>query len=217
MQNLLLSEPGLTSGESTEILEATEAMEVDPLMMLMAEMAHLPMDTGQSGVPLGAFQLELTELGYTPSLIGSMDTPPSPITAADNALLDLTDPKIQNRRHPKPQGLEDQRVHRMRDPLRNPEWLSRKGSHPPPESNQQDHPLEGNYYSGHKLFLLMWFLYFIKVFYRKCSYWIGQYYILEDRNSDFYSNCYLNVLVLVLDSGCRLMVPIVTPSTACFS
>ena len=95
VRDLLLSEPGLTGGESTEILEAAEAMEVDPPMMLMAEVTHLPMDTGQSGVPPGTFQPELMELGYTPSLIGSMDTPPSPITAADNALLDITDPGAQ--------------------------------------------------------------------------------------------------------------------------
>ena len=95
VRDLLLSELGLTGGESTEILEATEAMEVDPLMMLMAEVTHLPMDTGQPGVPSGTFQPELTEPGYTPSLIGSMDTPISPITAEDNALLDITDPGAQ--------------------------------------------------------------------------------------------------------------------------
>ena len=93
--DMLLSELGLTGGESTEILEAPEAMEVDPPMTLMAEAAHLPMDIGQSGVPLGTFQPELTGPGYTPSLIGSMDTPPSPITAEDNTLLDITDPGAQ--------------------------------------------------------------------------------------------------------------------------
>ena len=91
--DLLLTELGLTSGESTEILEATEAMEVDPPMMLVAEAT--PMDTGQPGFPSGALQPELTGPGYTPSLIGSMDTPPSPITDADNTLLDVTDPGAQ--------------------------------------------------------------------------------------------------------------------------
>ena len=95
VRDLLLSEPGLTGGESMEILEAAEAMEVDLPMMLMAKATHLPMDTGQPGVPPGTFQLELAELGYTPSLIGSMDTPPSPIMAVDNALLDITDPGAQ--------------------------------------------------------------------------------------------------------------------------
>ena len=91
--DLLLKELGLTVSESTEFLEATEAMEVDQPVMLVAEVTHLPMDTGQSGVPSGTFQLELTGVGYTPSLLSSMDTPPSPITDADNALLDNIDPR----------------------------------------------------------------------------------------------------------------------------
>ena len=93
--DLLLTEPGLTGSESMEFLEAAEAMEVDQPMMLVAEAMHLPMDTGQSGVPSGTFQPELTGLGYTPSLISSMDTPPSPITDVDNTLLDVTDPGAQ--------------------------------------------------------------------------------------------------------------------------
>ena len=93
VQDLLLTEPGLTGGESMEILEATEAMEVDPSMMLVAEATS--MDTGQPGFLSGKFQQELTEPGYTPSLIGSMDTPPSPIMDADNALLDVTDSGAQ--------------------------------------------------------------------------------------------------------------------------
>ena len=91
MQDLLLSESGLTVGESTEILEAAEVMDVDPPMVFMAKMEHQPMETGQLNVPLGTFQSELTEPGYTPSLIDSTDTPPSPITAVDNALLDVAD------------------------------------------------------------------------------------------------------------------------------
>ena len=95
VQDLLLKEPGLTGSESTEFLEAAEAMEVDQPVILVAKTMHLPMDTGQSSVPSGTFQPELTGAGYTPSLIGSMDTPPSPITEADNALLDNTDPRAQ--------------------------------------------------------------------------------------------------------------------------
>ena len=75
-----------------EFLEAAEAMEVDQLVMLVAKAMHLPMDTGQSSVLSGTFQLELIGSAYTPSLIGSMDTPSSPITDADNTLLDNTDP-----------------------------------------------------------------------------------------------------------------------------
>ena len=113
--DLLLKEPGLTSGESTEFLEAAEAMEVDQPVMLVAEATHLPMDTGQSGVLSGTFQPELMGVGYTPSLIGSMDTPPSPITDVDNALLDNTDPGVQAPETSKapgagrPEGLPSQR------------------------------------------------------------------------------------------------------------
>ena len=95
VQDLLLTELGLTGSESTEILEAAEAMEVDRPMILVAKATHLPMDTRQPGVLSGTFQQELMGLGYTPSLISSMDTPPSPITDAVNALLDVTDPKAQ--------------------------------------------------------------------------------------------------------------------------
>ena len=95
VRDLLLNEPGLTGSESTEFLEAAEAVEVDQLVMLVAEATQLPMDTGQSSVPSGTFKPELTGAGYTPSLIGSMDTPPSPIMDADNTLLDNTDPRAQ--------------------------------------------------------------------------------------------------------------------------
>ena len=93
--DLIHTEPGLTGSEIPEIVEAVvetaEAMEVDQPLVLTAEPMHLSMDTGLPETPVGAFQLELTGLGYTPSLIGSLDTPPSPITAADNALLDAVD------------------------------------------------------------------------------------------------------------------------------
>ena len=49
------------------------------------------MDTGLPETPVGTFQPELTGAGYTPSLISSLDTPPPPIMAADNALLDAMD------------------------------------------------------------------------------------------------------------------------------
>ena len=95
VRDLIRSELGLTGSEIPEIVEAVvetaEAMEVDQPLVLMAEPMHLPMDTGLPEAPVGTFQLELTSPGYTPSLIGSLDTPPSPITAADNALLDAVD------------------------------------------------------------------------------------------------------------------------------
>ena len=98
VQNLIRVEPGLTGGETPETLgtaETAEAMEVDPLMVFMAESMHLPMDTGLPEAPMGTFQLELTGAGYTPSFIGSVNTPPSPIMATDNTLLDLIDPETQ--------------------------------------------------------------------------------------------------------------------------
>ena len=98
VQNLIHVEAGLTDGEALETMEVVgtaEAMEVDPPMVFTAETMHLPMDTGLPEAPLGTFQPELTGPGYTLSLIGSVDTPPSPITATDNALLDVADPETQ--------------------------------------------------------------------------------------------------------------------------
>ena len=93
--DLIRTEPGLTGSEIPEIVEAVvetaEAMEVDQQLALTAESMHLPMDTRLPETPAGTFKLELTGPGYTPSLIGSPDAPPSPITVADNALLDAVD------------------------------------------------------------------------------------------------------------------------------
>ena len=47
------------------------------------------METEQTGVSPGTFQLELGMPGYNQSLVGSADKPPSPITAEENALLDM--------------------------------------------------------------------------------------------------------------------------------
>ena len=47
-----------------------------------------PMETEQPELSPGNFRLELTELGYTPSLMSSPDSPPSPIMPTENALLD---------------------------------------------------------------------------------------------------------------------------------
>ena len=95
VRDLIHAKLGLTSSEIPEIVEAmvetAEAMEVDQPLVLMAESLHLPMDTGLPEAPMGTFQPELTSPGYTPSLIGSPDAPPSPITATDNALLHAVD------------------------------------------------------------------------------------------------------------------------------
>ena len=36
----------------------------------------------------GTFHPDITEPGYTPSLVGSPDSPPSPVTSQEDALLD---------------------------------------------------------------------------------------------------------------------------------
>ena len=99
VQNLIRVEPGLTGGEDPEtvgvVVGTVEAMEVDLPVVFTAETMHLPMNTGLPKAPMGTFQPELTRPGYTLSLIGSVDTSPSPITAADNALLDIADPETQ--------------------------------------------------------------------------------------------------------------------------
>ena len=93
--DLICAKLGLTGSEIPEIVEAavetTEAMEVDSPLVLMVESMHLPMDTGLPQTPVGTFQPELTGAGYTLSLIGSLDTPPSPIMAANNTLLEAVD------------------------------------------------------------------------------------------------------------------------------
>ena len=95
VRDLICAEPGLTGSQIPEIVEAVvetaEAMEVDQPLVLTAEPMHLPMDTGLPETPAGTFQPELTGSGYTLSLIGSLDTPPSPIMATNNALLDAVD------------------------------------------------------------------------------------------------------------------------------
>ena len=73
--------------------EAPEAMDVDeqPPPESVAEMQGVGdqlMETEQTGVSLGSFQLELGMPGYNQSLVGSTDQPPSPMMAKENALLD---------------------------------------------------------------------------------------------------------------------------------
>ena len=69
-------------------------IEVDPQVEPTVETQDQPMETEQLESPPGTFQSELTSLRYTPSLIGSADSLPSPMTAADNALLDTPDPEV---------------------------------------------------------------------------------------------------------------------------
>ena len=48
------------------------------------------METEQPESSLGSFCPELTESGYTSSFISSPESPPSPITSTENALLDTS-------------------------------------------------------------------------------------------------------------------------------
>ena len=89
VRDLICANPGLTGCESMEAMD----IDPDPIPEPITETQDQPMETEQSVPSPGTFQLELGTPRYTPSLIGSTDSPPSPITAKDNALLD-TDPDV---------------------------------------------------------------------------------------------------------------------------
>ena len=80
----------IRGSSGTHWSEPMEAMDVDmePLSEPAAEMQDQPMETEQSEPSPGTFQPEWGMPRYTPSLIRSTDSPPSPIMAKDNALLD---------------------------------------------------------------------------------------------------------------------------------
>ena len=84
VRNLVHANPGLTGSEPMEAID----IDPEPLPEPTAEMQDQPMETEQSEPSPGTFQLELGTPGYTPSLIRSTDSPPSPIMAKDNALLE---------------------------------------------------------------------------------------------------------------------------------
>ena len=84
VQALIHANLGLTGSESPE------AMDIDtgPPLESIADTQDQAMETEPMESSPGTFQPELGMPGYTPSLIGSTDSPPSPITAEDNTLLD---------------------------------------------------------------------------------------------------------------------------------
>ena len=98
VQGLLCDNLGLTTGESAE------AMEVDPQAEPSADTLDQPMETEKLGSSPGNFRSELMKPGYTPSLFSSADSPPSPITAKDNALLDASDSGTPGQDQSKAQG-----------------------------------------------------------------------------------------------------------------
>ena len=90
--DLIRANPGLTGSESLEAMDVdlTLPPEVvtEPPLPLIADTQDQAIETEPPETSPGTFQPELGTPGYTPSLIGSANTPPSPITAKDNALLD---------------------------------------------------------------------------------------------------------------------------------
>ena len=65
----------------------------DAPLQSVANTQDQAMETEPTESSPGTFQPELGMPDYTPSLIGSADLPPSPITAENNALLN-TDPDV---------------------------------------------------------------------------------------------------------------------------
>ena len=76
-------EPPLESVTKPPLESVTE-----PPLEFIADTQDQVMETEPTESLSGTFQPELGTPGYTPSLIGSADLLPSPITAEDNALLD---------------------------------------------------------------------------------------------------------------------------------
>ena len=93
VRDLIRDNPDLARGDPTVVVDTAEAMDVDPPPVLTTEAQDQPMETEHQGASLGTFRPELADPGYTPSLVTSTGTPPSPITATDNALLDTANPE----------------------------------------------------------------------------------------------------------------------------
>ena len=79
MQDLIRENPGITR---------TEPMEVDSQEVVPgSSLPNLPMDMELESAA-GTCHPDITEQGYTPSLVGSPDSPPLPVTAQEDAFLD---------------------------------------------------------------------------------------------------------------------------------
>ena len=87
VKDLIRAHLGLTGSEPQEAMDVDTEPPPEPAAKAQ-EAQDKPMETEQSVPSLGTFQPELGMPGYTPSLIGSTDSPLSPIMAKDNALLD---------------------------------------------------------------------------------------------------------------------------------
>ena len=107
VRDLIHANPGLTRSESPEAMDInlmlpSEVITEDP-PQTVADSQDQAMETEPTETSPGTFQPELGMHGYTPSLIGSTNTPLSPITAEHNALLD-TDPNVPDQGQSKASG-----------------------------------------------------------------------------------------------------------------
>ena len=88
VKNLLWAHPELAGNEAPEAMDVDEQPPSESVAKTQG-VGDQPMETEQTGVSLGSFQLELGTPGYNQSLVRSTDQPPSPVTAEENALLDV--------------------------------------------------------------------------------------------------------------------------------
>ena len=95
VKDLIEQNPGITGSEPMEV----DSEEVEPTPGL----PNCPMDN-EPDSSTRTFRLDIAELGYTPSLVGSQDSPPSLVTAQENALLDDSESGSLTQNQPKAPG-----------------------------------------------------------------------------------------------------------------
>ena len=88
VKNLLRAHPELTRNEVLEAMDVDEQPPSESVAETQGVGDQL-METEQTGVSPGSFQPELGMPSYNQSLVRSTDQPPSPVTAKENALLDM--------------------------------------------------------------------------------------------------------------------------------
>ena len=89
VQGLICNNPGITRSEAMEV----DLQEAAPASGSPDQPMEMELESSPS-----TFRPELMELGYTPFLVSSLDSPPSPVTAQEDALLDpqVSDSPSQN-------------------------------------------------------------------------------------------------------------------------
>ena len=88
VKNLLWAHPELAGNEAPEAVDMDEQLPPESVAETQGVGDQL-METEQTEVSLGSFQLELGMPGYNQSLVRSTNQPPSPVMAKENALLDV--------------------------------------------------------------------------------------------------------------------------------